>query len=208
MARLVLLLALLLLLLLGCTPGEPQLWVLAESVAQRPDSWEVAVGVRRVESIEPRGIRRFPDGGRPEILHQEFRIFILNARASEVLRRVIVPAPVELRTAFRGHLQGWRGDTLFVALSGCPERECDGERIHRQFLALTAHGELIPIDEEPTGLDTVPGSLAPLPGESPYVRYSTDGIIVSVRTEQEFVPRFRVDADGDLTALPFTETPR
>ncbi len=191
-------LVLLALLLSGCMRGAPEHWALVESLAPRPESWQAAVGVRHMVVREPRGILRFPDGGSPRILEQELRVFVVDARDRSVVRRVVLPAPDALRSSFRGTLLGWRGDTLLVVLSGCPERECHGGRVERRVLALLPDGAVHDAGADPGPLDPVPGSMAPLPGESHPVRYSTDGSTVRVWWEDAFVPLFRLTADGEL----------
>jgi hypothetical protein len=190
----------------GCGWGEPAERSAIRSVAVRPGTSTLAVTVLHTATRSAEGVEEarwslyLVDAGPAAEMDAG-----PEAEADAIERLVHQAAPDSLRAHFDVRATGWRGDTVFVALSGCPAgtTACgDGVR-SRVYLAVAPDGELRPTLNPALPLDPPPGRLLGEAGRKVFFRASTDGRVVALRTELEAepVPRYEIRETGELVAV-------
>jgi hypothetical protein len=192
-----------LMLVAGCTYGPPEERANIRNVAVRPGTYQFAVAVRHAKFQNPTGINTFPNGGVNRFLEQVAIVYLVDVSKNDVVEIARIKAPEQLKTSFDVHLAGWKGERVFVQISGCPGRECYGDLV--QFRYFEMGGESLPvrITSPPEKMDYVPGMLARAPDEEVYMRVRADSHIINLRTEEShsFVDLYKVENSGELVVI-------
>lgn len=192
-----------LMLVAGCTYGPPEERATIRDVAVRPGTYQFAVAVRYAKFQNPTGINTFPNGGVSRFLEQVAIVYLVDVPKKMVVQIARIKVPEQLKTSFDVHLAGWKGERVFVKLSGCPGRECYGDLLQLRYFEMGGETMPGPITSPPENMDYVPGMLARAPEEEVYMRVSADSEIISLRTEESasFVDLYKVENSGELVVI-------
>jgi len=187
-------------LISSCTYGPPEERAYIENVAVRPESHQFAVAVSHVRSRPATGINAFPNGGIPQYLEQTALVYLVDVSTDVNLEIARIPAPEQLKTSFSAHLTGWKGERLYIQLSGCPGVECYGDLLQFHHYELRAETAPLRIESRPKGIDRPPGKLSRSSGEEVYMRVSAGSKVISVRTEdsESFLDHYMIEDSGEL----------
>jgi hypothetical protein len=187
-------------LISSCTYGQEEERASIENVAVRPESFQFAVAVNYVRLRPATGINAFPNGGIPQYLEQTALVYLVDASSDEIAEIARIPAPEPLNTGFSAHLTGWKGERVYIQLSGCPGAECYGDLIQFRHYELSARAAPRRIEARPEDIDRPPGMLSRAPGEERYMRVGADSRVISVRTDdsEPFMDKYMIEDSGEL----------
>jgi len=187
----------------ACTYGPQEELAQIENLAVRPDSLQFAVSVRYVRFQPATGIAAFPNGGVPNYLEKTAIVHLVDVSTDQIVELARIEAPDLLKTGYRAWLTGWRGDSVFLQLSGCSGSECYGDLLRFHHFALSPNAEPKKIPGRPEDIDRIPGMLSRAPGEKVYMRVSADSKVISVRTDdsEPFSERYMLQSSGELVAI-------
>ncbi len=169
------------------------------------DSYQALVAIHYQRLRPPTGLSAFPDGGKPRILEQVARLYLVDASERAVSALTLQVAPDSLWESFSASVRGVLGDTTaFLQLTGCPRNgECYAPLRKALTLRVSTKGEVRVVRDVPPDA-TLPGvMLARRQGEQQYVRFSTGGSVVLARFEEGGPPEpvFEVVGDGRLVGI-------
>jgi len=187
----------------ACTYGPPEELAQIENVAVRPDSLQFAVAVRYDRFQPATGITAFPNGGIPNYLEKTAIVHLVDVSTDQVVELARIEAPDQLKMGFGAWMTGWRDDSVFLQLSGCPGSECYGDLLRFHHFELSPNTQPRKIDAGPEDIDRIPGMLSRAPGDKVYMRVSADSKVISVRTNdaEPFVERYVIQSSGDLVKI-------
>lgn len=155
-----------------CTYHDERRESRIQSVIARPESDQLAAAVVHRAVRHPRGLARFPDGGRPRVRAQSVILYMCDVSDRSVREVARIAAPRNLTTAFAVHLDGWLGSDLVLTLSGCSGVECYDGLLIRQHFRLPPGNLPVRLDRLPDNLARTPGMLTRAEGERTYLRVS------------------------------------
>jgi hypothetical protein len=192
-----------LMLVVGCTYGPQEERAQIENVAVRPDTLQFAVAVLYVRFQPATGITAFPNGGIPNYLEKTAIVHLVDVSTDEIVELARIEAPDQLQTGFSAWMTGWKGDAVFLQLSGCPDSECYGDLRRYRHFALSANAEPRKVGARPEDIDRIPGMLSRAPGEKVYMRVSADSRVIGVRTDdsEPFIDRYMIQNSGELVEI-------
>lgn len=192
------------LLTLGCTYGPVEERATIEQIVRLGDSYRAIAVIRHDVFRQPTGLSTFPDGGSWRFLERRAHEFLLDVRACTADMIASQEAPDSLWLSFDAHIAGVEGDSVvYLRLTGCPRRGDCGPPTRQSILRLSVDGTARPAQRVPPEAGLPGQMVSRAPGEENYVRFSTSGDTISVRTEDDgpYRPIFVVGSDGSL-AVP------
>ena len=195
------------LLVAGCTYGPAEERALIENEVVRPDTLQFAVAVRYERFRPATGIAAFPNGGIPKYLEQTIIVHLVDLSTDDIVELARIEAPDQLLSGFSAGLVGWKGETLFLVLSGCPEPGCPIDQRQFRYFALSANAEPRRIGTPPEDIDQSPGMLSRAPGEEVYMRVSADSRMIAVRTDdsEPSIDRYMLQNSGELLEIALNQ---
>ncbi|KPP99437.1 MAG: hypothetical protein HLUCCO03_04510 [Marinobacter sp. HL-58] len=187
-------------LISGCTYGPREERASIENVTARPESLQFAVAVNYARFRPATGINAFPNGGIPQYLEQAAIVYLVDVSTDDIVEIARIQAPEQLQTSFSSHLTGWKGERVYIQLSGCPGSECYGDLMQFRHYELSSEAVPRSIESRPEDVDRPPGMLARAPGEDIYMRVSAGSRVISVRTDESepFVDHYIIENSGEL----------
>jgi len=187
----------------ACTYGPQEELAQIENVAVRPDTLQFAVAVRYVRFQPATGITAFPNGGIPNYLERTAIVHLVDVSKDQIVELARIEAPDQLKTGFSAWMTGWKGNSVFLQLSGCPESECYGDLLQFHHFSLSPNTEPRNIGARPEDIDRTPGMLSRAAGEKVYMRVSADSRVISVRTDdsEPFIERYMLQNSGELVEI-------
>ncbi|MGM0569276.1 hypothetical protein [Marinobacter sp.] len=184
----------------SCTYGPEEERAYIENIAVRPESFQFAVAVHYVRFRPATGINAFPNGGIPQYLEPTALVYLVDVSTDENVEIARIPVPEQLKKSFSAHLTGWKGDRVYIQLSGCPGAECYGDLLQFRHYELSTEAPPRRIESRPKDIDRAPGMLSRAPGEDIYMRVSAGSRIISVRTDdsEPFIDHYMIEDSGEL----------
>ena len=169
------------------------------------DSYQALVVTQYERFRSPTGLTAFPDGGRARVLERQARLYLVDASQRSVSVLTSQAAPDSVWESFSLSVRGLEGDTIaYVQLTGCPKNgECFPGLLRSLTLRVSMAGQVQAVREIPADV-RLPGlMLARRLGEEHYVRFSSDGDIVTARFEEDapYEPLLEVQPDGSLRTI-------
>ncbi len=200
-----LLLGLVVLLASACTYALEEQRVVIEQVVRVGESYHGLVTVRYERFQRPTGLAAFPDGGKVRVHEQVATLYLIDAFSRSFSLLTSQPAPDSLWESFGAQVAGLDADSVaYFRMTGCPRNgECYPPLQNIRILRVTMNGQVQASERVPDNA-TLPGvMLARRPGEDRFVRFSTDGNVVTARFEEggPFEPLFVVQNDGSLAVV-------
>jgi hypothetical protein len=193
------------LLAAACTYGPEQDAAQVSQIVQLGDSYRALIVVHHDRFRRPTGLSSFPDGGRLRFLERRALQYLVDASASTVVTLAQQAAADSLWESFSVGVGGLDGDSVaYLTMSGCErDGECHPALRRNVTLRLSMHGGLQPVESKPASASLPGVMLARRPGEQHYVRFCTDGALVTARFENEgpYQRLFRLQDDGGLAAM-------
>lgn len=186
----------------SCSYGPEQDRVALGQIIGLGDSYQALIVTQYERFRPPIGLTAFPDGGRAQVLERQARLYLVDAseRTASVLTELT--APDSLWESFSLSVRGLVGDTVsYVALTGCPRNgECDPELLGSVLLRVSTSGEVRDVTDVPANARLPGVTLGRRDGEVHYVRFSSEGDMVTARFEEgaSYQPILQVRPDGSL----------
>lgn len=192
-----------LILVAGCTYGPVEEWARIENEVVRPDTLQFAVAIRYERFRPATGIAAFPNGGVPNYLEQTIIVHLVDLSTDDIVELARIEAPDQLQTGFSARMIGWKGEIVFLVLSGCPGSGCSSDQWQFRYFSLSANAEPRRIGTRPEDIDRSPGMLSRAPGEEVYMRVSVDSRVIAVRTDdsEPFIDRYMLQNSGELLEI-------
>jgi hypothetical protein len=119
-------------------------------------------------------------------------VYLLDAAAAAIVRRVEVPAPAGNRVAFEPWIGGWQGDAVYLKTSGCPGEpgaECRGPLVQQTWFRIGPAGAEVVAAPPALVLAQIAG------GPDRFLGASRDAHSIAVATDQSgpYRPVFRIE---------------
>ena len=189
----------------ACTYGPEQEAARVGQIVRLGDSYRALVVVQHDRFRRPTGLSSFPDGGRWRYLERRALQYLVDASTSTVVTLAQQTAADSLWESYSVGVSGLEGDSVaYLTVTGCrKDGECHPALRRAVHLRLSMRGDLQSVAGKPAGA-ALPGvMLARRPGEQHYVRFGTDGAVVTARLEDDgpYQRLFRLWDDGRLTAI-------
>lgn len=180
------LLAVAILLLASCGYGPPRHSFEINNVVARPQSHQMAVSVDYAKIREPEGfINTFPNGGVPQILVQEARVYVIDLTTTTVHLAATIPDFGGIPMPKAVHIHGWRADALYFSLFGYGGNPWDGDDLsdeHRLFYRILPDNAVEAISVLPLDIDHARNSG---PTDSPpFLRFSRGHRDIEIAVDQ------------------------
>lgn len=160
--------------------------------------------VRHEEFREPTGLAAFPDGGSLLMLKQWVDLYVGNVDDNSIRRVASITVPDEVWVAFGTGLAGWRADTAYARLTGCPRKtECSSARLNRLFVRVDPDGRVTMVADAPKDLERRLNMVAQYSGEQNYTRLNAwgDSLKASVVDGGPLENRYILNKRGELEPL-------
>lgn len=194
-----------LLLVTCCTYGPEEERVSLGQIVGVGDSYQALIVTQYERFRPPTGLAAFPDGGKSRVVERRARLYLVDASKRSVSLLTEQAAPDSLWESFSLSVRGLMGDTVsYLHLSGCPKNgECYPGLRRSLNLRVTRAGQVEAVAEIPAAARLPGVMLARREGEEHYVRFSSDGNIVTARFEEggSYEPLLEVGVDGSLAAI-------
>ena len=189
----------------SCTYGPEEERVIIQQIVRVEESYQALVTVQYERFERPTALSAFPDGGKSRVQERLARLYLVDALGRGVSALVVQAAPDSLWESFRAGVVGLEEDRVAYFQSiGCPRGgECYPELSNTRTLRVTLEGSVRRVPEPPASASLPGVMLARRPGEDRFVRFSTEGNVVTARFEEggAFEPIFEVQEDGSLVAI-------
>jgi hypothetical protein len=194
-----------LILVAACTYGPEEQRVTIGQIIRVGESPQALVAIQYERFQSPTGLSAFPDGGKSRVHERLARLYLLDVIERTALLLTAQTAPDSLWESFSAGVVGLEGDSVaYLRMTGCPrEGECHPQLQVTVTLHVTTGGEVRVVPEAPAN-SSLPGRmLARRPGEDQYVRFSTEGNVVTARFVEDapFQPVFEVRNDGSMSGI-------
>jgi hypothetical protein len=176
-------------LLSACWYGPAETHHRIEGVARKPNEYTSVAVVYSEMSKPPRGLATFPNGGISKLVQSELAISLLAPLSGGVRVVFNEQVPLEVKNAFSADFVGWKDDSIYLQLSGCPGAECWGEFVNRISYVVKESGTVEEVDRVPEVAKFKGQSLAPMPGERNYIRLGHNFEEISMTQDSGAPPR-------------------
>jgi hypothetical protein len=176
-------------LLSACWYGPAEMHHRIEGVARKPNEYTSVAVVYSEMSKPPRGLATFPNGGISKLVDSELAISLLAPLSGGVRVVFNEQVPLEVKNAFSADLVGWKNDSIYLQLSGCPEAECWGEFVNRISYLVKESGTVEEVDHVPDVAKFKGQSLARMSGERNYIRLGHNFEEISMTQDPGAPPR-------------------
>jgi hypothetical protein len=188
--------------LTACTYAPEEERAVIAQIVRIGDSYRALVVVQHDTYRRPTGLSAFPDGGKWRYVERRAVEYLVDASERTIQRLAEQSAPDHLWESFAVHIPGVEGDSVaYLSMTGCPrDGECSPRLQRSSLQRLSTGGQVREVSELPAGV-ALPGSMvARRQGETRYVRFSSDGDVVTARFVEAgpFEPLFRLRDDGTL----------
>lgn len=189
----------------SCTYGPEEERIVIEQIVRIEDSYQALVTVLYERFQRPTGLSAFPDGGKSRVQARRARLYLVDASRGRVSALVVQAAPDSVWESFRAGVVGLETDSVAYFRSiGCLRGgECYPELQNTQTLRVTLQGSVRRVSQAPASASLPGVMLGRRPGEERFVRFSSEGNVVTARFDEggPFEPLFEVQEDGTLVAI-------
>lgn len=187
-------------LLAGCSYGPPRNTVDAVHAVAKPDSHMMAIGASIRRQRDPQSFfATFPDGGAPQILAREARIYLVDIDSRSIRQIARFPDFEGIPQPKVAAPVGWQGDELYLRLFGYGGSEWTGDDMsdeRRLHFRVSRSGAVERIDQLPTALETAPQT-GPT-REPPFLRISQGHLALDVGIDAR-------PGEGETVRMAFDE---
>jgi hypothetical protein len=198
-------LGLVVLLAAGCTHGPEEQRVVVGQIVRVGESDQALVTIQYERFQRPTGLNAFPDGGKARVYERIARLFLVNAVERTYATLMVQAAPDSLWESFNAGVGGVEADSVFfLHMTGCLRGgECYPQLQNALTLRISMNGTVRTVRGVPATARLPGVMLARRPGEERYVRFSTNGNVLTARFVEDgpFKPIFEVLDDGSLASI-------
>lgn len=193
-------------LLGGCSYGPEEIDAEIQNALAKPRSHRFSVAIKFERFRKPAGyLTTFPDGGRPKIISQEARVYIVDLEQEQIKLVARLPGYAGIPQPKTVWIQGWRDGSVYFRLFGYGGSQRSGDDLsdpRTVFFRADFLDEAERIEELPIGLESEP-IRGPLPS-GPFVRLSTGKDEVVIRTDiTPGLARLIIDPGSGVPRLVF-----
>lgn len=115
---------------MSCTYGPSKISVEISNLVARPNSHVFAIGSIWKRERDPQGfLATFPDGGKKKVLELEARVYVVDVGTREITSIVQIREFPDIPRLKSVHIEGWKGEHLYVRLFGYDGSDWRGDDI-------------------------------------------------------------------------------